>query len=180
LKYSDGTIDLKADCTRCAALCCVVFAFDKSESFAIDKAAGEICPHLGAAGRCAVFQNRERLGFPGCIAYDCHGAGQVITQTVFRGQHWRDDAGLATRMGAALSVLRRIHEQLLLLETAKRLPLTGTERERLTSLKEKFLPDSEWTETDLSCFPIEEATREVGSFLKDLRHHAGCLSNARR
>ncbi|GAB4576984.1 MAG: hypothetical protein Tsb0019_03570 [Roseibium sp.] len=175
----ESFISLKADCSRCASLCCVVFAFDRSESFAIDKAAGEVCPNLGALGKCTVFENREELGFPGCISYDCHGAGQVITQTVFRGLSWRDDARLAPRMGAALSVLRRLHEQLLLLQTAERLPLAPGERDRLSELRRGLLPHGDWTEADLAAYPVDKSIREVRSFLTGLRHHVGSSASAR-
>jgi hypothetical protein len=37
---------LRAECARCAALCCVTLAFDASDLFAFDKAAGEPCPHF--------------------------------------------------------------------------------------------------------------------------------------
>jgi len=163
--------DLTPDCSACAALCCVVFAFDRSESFAIDKAAGEICPNLDDCGNCGVFEDRDRLGFRGCISYDCHGAGQVVTQDVFKGRSWRDDAALTERMGAALSVLRQIHEQLLLLETAEKLGLEPAERERLADLKSGLVPGKPWTETDLREFQLEQTVRQVRAFLTGLRRH---------
>lgn len=163
--------DLRPDCSACAALCCVVFAFDRSESFAIDKAAGEVCPNLDDCGKCGVFEDRDRLGFRGCISYDCHGAGQVVTQEVFKGRSWRDDAALTERMGAALSVLRQIHEQLLLLEAADSLPLDPEERTVLADLKAGLMPDAPWTETGLREFPLESTIRQVMTFLASLRRH---------
>lgn len=171
--------DLKPDCANCAALCCVVFAFDKSESFALDKAAGEPCPNLDGCGRCQVFSQRDALGFKGCIAYDCHGAGQVITQDVFQGRTWRDDAALGARMGAALSVLRRIHEQLSLLETAARLPLDRDELAGLSALKARLTPEETWTEANLQSFRIDDTDRRVRGFLMGLRRHVDGGINAR-
>ncbi|MCK7611380.1 hypothetical protein [Roseibium sediminicola] len=171
--------DLKPDCAACAALCCVVFAFDRSESFAIDKAAGEVCPNLDGCGRCRVFDDRDRLGFHGCISYDCHGAGQVVTQEVFTGRSWRDDAALTERMGAALSVLRQVHEHLLLLETAGNLPLETVERDRLSELKTSLAPEVPWTETSLQDFPLESTIREVRAFLIGLRRHVAGHASVR-
>lgn len=171
--------DLTPDCAACAALCCVVFAFDKSESFAIDKAAGEVCPNLDTCGKCTVFDERGRLGFHGCISYDCHGAGQVVTQDVFQGHSWRDEPTLAERMGAALSVLRRIHEQLLLLQTAGQLPLTSEEQNRLAALRHKLVPEDAWTETGLRTFPLHETIRQVQDFLTGLRRHVAGRAIAR-
>lgn len=164
-------VHLTPDCSRCASLCCVVFAFDKSESFAIDKAAGEVCSNLDDCGKCRVFDDRGRLGFHGCISYDCHGAGQIVSQEVFKGRSWRDDPALTERMGAALSVLRQIHEQLLLLETAGKLPLEASERERLADLQTDLAPDEPWTEAGLRDFPLEGTIRQVRAFLTGLRRH---------
>ncbi|WP_428648368.1 hypothetical protein [Roseibium sp.] len=164
-------VDLKSDCANCAALCCVVFAFDKSESFALDKKAGEACPNLTGAGKCSVFEDREKLGFKGCIAYDCFGAGQRVTQEVFKGKSWKDDIRLMTGMGEALSVLRRIHEQLVLLESAAKLPLTREERNRLRDLQATLAPEADWTQANLNAFPLETNIKEVATFLQGLRHH---------
>ena len=38
-------MELRADCTRCFALCCVAPAFAASADFAIDKPAGQPCPN---------------------------------------------------------------------------------------------------------------------------------------
>jgi hypothetical protein len=168
---SKCVIDLEPDCPACAALCCVVFAFDKSESFAIDKAAGEVCPNLENSGKCGIFKNREALGFNGCITYNCHGAGQRITQEVFKGQSWRNDPALTQRMGAALSVLRRVHEQLLLLRTAHKLPLTCDEKNVAEKFEQDLAPEAAWSETSLKTFPIDEVSRKVSAFLRSLSYH---------
>ncbi len=166
-----STPSLQPDCSNCAALCCVVFAFDKSESFAIDKRAGEVCPNLEETGRCGIFASRADLGFKGCVSYDCYGAGQLITQEVFEGRSWRDDSRLTQPMGEALSVLRRIHEQLLLLRSASRLPLTQEECSTLEKLHAELDPGKRWTQNGLQEFPIETAIGEVAVFLRSLRHH---------
>lgn len=112
---------LSADCARCAALCCVALSFERSESFALDKQAGEPCPHLDG-DRCAIHADRDSEGFGGCLAFDCHGAGQRLTQEAFAGRHWRDDDETARAMFDAFFILRALHELLLLVATARRLP----------------------------------------------------------
>lgn len=72
-------IQLHADCRRCAALCCVATHFDASPDFAVTKHAGVPCPHLHGQ-RCSIHDQRGTRGFSGCVDYDCHGAGQWITQ----------------------------------------------------------------------------------------------------
>jgi len=171
-KTADDLV-LKPQCEDCAALCCVVFAFDKSESFGIDKAAGEVCPNLDTCGRCTVFEERETLGFKGCIAYDCYGAGQRVTREVFGGRTWRDDPTLTNRMGDALSVLRQVHEQLLLLGAAEKLPLDECERKELDGLREILEPETAWSEEGLKAFPAARTARKVSAFLTGLRRHVG-------
>lgn len=161
--------DLTPDCSSCAALCCVVFAFDQSESFAIDKGAGEVCPNLSNSGQCNVFDQRSELGFKGCIAYTCHGAGQRIAQEVFQGRSWRDDATLTHRMGEALSVLRRLHEQLAVLDAARSLPLSDDHLRELSDLSSELVPANGWSEECLAAFPIDEMVSRVRTFLQSLR-----------
>jgi len=109
---------LRADCTRCAALCCVVPAFAASADFAVDKPAGRPCPNLGADFGCTVHDRLRPLGFPGCTAYDCFGAGQRVVQETFGGRDWRAEPALAPAMFAAFEVLRDLHEALWYLDGA--------------------------------------------------------------
>ena len=94
-------MQLEADCSRCAALCCVVPAFSRSSDFAIDKPAGTPCPHLAADDRCGIHAELRGRGFAGCTAYDCFGAGQQVTQVTFGGVGWRasPDVAVAVRVG---------------------------------------------------------------------------------
>ncbi len=119
---SDRRSRLRPDCGRCAGLCCVAPAFSASADFAIDKAAGHPCPHLRADFRCQIHARLRHLGFPGCAAYDCFGAGQRVTQETFGGADWRADRDLAPRMFAAYTIVRQLHELLWYLALALELP----------------------------------------------------------
>ena len=103
---------LRPDCRRCVGLCCVAPAFSASADFAIDKPAGRPCPNLQADFRCRIHADLSDLGFPGCVAYDCFGAGQRVSQESFAGVDWRTDPDIAGAMFAAFSVVRRLHELL--------------------------------------------------------------------
>src|SRR5258705_10103572 len=82
-------LELRADCQRCFALCCVAPAFSASADFAIDKAAGQPCPNLRADFRCSIHDRLPPRGFAGCAAFDCLGAGQKVAQVTFGGRDWR-------------------------------------------------------------------------------------------
>jgi uncharacterized protein YjbI with pentapeptide repeats len=137
-------LSLRADCDRCFGLCCVAPAFLASADFAIDKAAGQPCPHLQSDFRCAIHPALRQHGFPGCSVYDCFGAGQQVAQVTFAGQDWRQAPQTAPDMFAVFVVMRQLHELLWYLTEALTLqparPLHGALRrarddtERFTSL----------------------------------------------
>jgi len=106
-------LELRADCGACAGLCCIAYAFDRSEDFACHKRAGQACQHLGDDHRCAIHAERVQRGFAGCVAYDCHGAGQHATARFA-------DADARTR-NAAFLTLRHVHEQLWQLTHARQM-----------------------------------------------------------
>jgi uncharacterized protein YjbI with pentapeptide repeats len=114
--------DLRADCARCFGLCCVVPAFSASADFAIDKAAGQPCPHLSPGFRCGIHRQLRPRGFPGCAVYDCFGAGQKVAQVTFGGQDWQQAPRTARQMFAAFTVMRQLHELLWYLAEALALP----------------------------------------------------------
>lgn len=102
--------ELRADCARCAGLCCVAPAFSASADFAIDKKGGEACPHLSRDFRCGIHDRLRPAGFSGCATFDCFGAGQQVTQVTFPGQNWRTDPEVAPAMFASFAVLRPLQE----------------------------------------------------------------------
>lgn len=109
---------LRADCGNCAGLCCVAPAFTASADFAISKEAGQPCPNLRPDFRCSVHDRLRPLGFPGCAAYDCFGAGQQVTQVTFSGQDWQRNPAIAPQMFGAFTLMRQLHELLWYLSEA--------------------------------------------------------------
>jgi hypothetical protein len=108
---ADGSLELRADCGRCFGLCCVAPAIARSADFAIDKAPGQPCPNLAAAGfGCSIHDRLRPSGFGGCAAYDCFGAGQHVAQGTFGGRDWRRAPELAGPMFSAFGVMRHLHE----------------------------------------------------------------------
>jgi hypothetical protein len=103
---------LRADCTRCAALCCVVPAFARSSDFAIDKPAGLPCPNLQPDHRCGIHLELRERGFAGCTVFDCFGAGQHVTQVLLGGHDWRTSTDAGDTAAGVFPVVRRLHELL--------------------------------------------------------------------
>ena len=122
---TDERAHLRADCSRCAGLCCVAPAFAASADFAIDKPAGTPCRHLAEDFRCGIHADLRERGFPGCTVFDCFGAGQQITQVTFGGRSWRESPELARAQFAVLPGMRQLHEMLWYLAEALALPAAG-------------------------------------------------------
>ena len=162
-------ISLQADCSRCAGLCCVALAFDASEQFAIDKAADQPCRNLTSGGLCSVHAKLGDIGFGGCVLYTCDGAGQRVTQEVFAGKSWQDDAALLPRMTAASRIMRKIHQLLVLLDAATQLPLNDMDRKELWRIKATLDCENGWTEATLVSFEQGDVEKGAQKFLAGLR-----------
>ncbi|MDA8372428.1 MAG: pentapeptide repeat-containing protein [Nocardiopsaceae bacterium] len=115
-------LSLQADCTNCFGLCCVALPFTASADFAADKAAGQPCTNLQADFRCGIHAHLREKGFPGCVVFDCFGAGQKVSQTTFGGRDWRRAPHTARQMFDVFPVMRQLHELLWYLSQALELP----------------------------------------------------------
>lgn len=109
---------LRADCSKCCALCCVAPSFDAAQGFGFNKAAHVPCANLRGDFQCAIHDDLDRHGFPACAGFDCHGAGQRVTQHLFGGKSWKTSPEIASSMFEAYHRYRALHELMVLLETA--------------------------------------------------------------
>jgi uncharacterized protein YjbI with pentapeptide repeats len=146
-----GHSGLRADCGSCFGLCCVAPAFSASVDFAITKAAGRACPHLGEDFDCSIHDDLRQRGFPGCAVYDCFGAGQKVAQVAFGGRDWRRFPEAAGQMFTVFAIMRDLHELLwylaeaLTLQPARvlhdELEVMRDETERLTQMGPEALAE---------------------------------------
>lgn len=104
--------DLQADCTRCCGLCCIALYFSKADGFPVDKEAGNPCPNLQSDFSCGVHADLKRLGMKGCMAYDCFGAGQRVTQFTYGGITWKQAPEIAEQMFRVFLVVEQLNEML--------------------------------------------------------------------
>lgn len=139
---------LKADCSACVALCCVIPPFDAVQGFGFDKAAETPCHHLCADHRCGIHDGLVEQGFSGCVAFDCLGAGQRLTaQAVarFGSADWRARPDVARWLFAAYPRVRQAQEWLARLTLAA--SVTG--RPALQALADELASDGprwpDWT-----------------------------------
>jgi hypothetical protein len=106
---------LKADCSACVALCCVIPPFDALQGFGFDKPAETPCHHLCVDHRCGIHDALIELSFHGCVAFDCLGAGQRLTTQArerFGSADWRERPDVARWLFAAYPRVRQAQEWL--------------------------------------------------------------------
>lgn len=109
-------LELVADCSRCAGLCCVLLPFRAEDGFGVDKAGGEACHNLDDRNLCRIHDRLSGSGWTGCVRYDCEGAGQHVTQATYAGLDWRSGAVNLAEMAAVFSVMRVLHSHLAALD----------------------------------------------------------------
>ena len=112
---------LRANCADCFALCCTAFGFQRSADFPIDKPAGTPCSNLTDDFSCSIHDSLRPRGFRGCTVFDCFGAGQYVSQTLFGGTSWSERPDTSADMFSTFAVVRQLHEMLwYLVEAAER------------------------------------------------------------
>lgn len=156
---------LRADCSRCFGICCVVPAFSASADFAIDKPAGQACPHLRPDSRCGIHASLKERGFPGCVVFDCLGAGQRVAQETFDGQDWRENSHIAAQMIEVFPIMRQVHELLWYLTEAVTLQPTGPLHRELTQALDKTERLTHGRADELLAFDLSGHRQEINDLL---------------
>lgn len=105
------TVDqFKPDCTKCFGLCCTALYFSAQDGFPADKATGTPCPHLDTNFRCSIHEKLGALSLHGCQAYECFGAGQLVSQFTFKGRDWRSESSSAGLMFKIFLIMQQVQE----------------------------------------------------------------------
>ena len=126
--------NLRADCETCFGLCCVALYFSASEGFPIDKEAGQPCLNLQSDFRCSVHKSLKERGLKGCLAFDCFGAGQKVSQVSFGSRDWRKLPESAQQMFEVFLIMRQIHELLWYLTEALTIQPARTIHDALSAM----------------------------------------------
>ncbi len=161
--------DMNADCGKCAGLCCAAFAFEKSDMFAIDKPVDEGCPNLKPDFSCRIHAERIELGFKGCTLFDCHGAGQRVTQDIFGGRTWRDDPAIAAPMFELFRKMLKIHDYLRLVIVLEALPMSEEEVSAVARFRAELVPEKGWDRHSLEAFEEMRVVTEFERFAANLK-----------
>lgn len=163
---ADERRDLRANCGRCAGLCCVAPAFTASADFAIDKPAGRPCPNLRPDFGCSIHHGLREQGFGGCAAFDCFGAGQQVVQVTFEGADWRRVPEIATSMFRVFTVMAQLHEALWYLDEALALLPTGPLHDDVERVQARTRQLAGGRPHDVATLDASTYRREVGPVLE--------------
>ena len=158
--------ELVADCGRCSGLCCVAPAFARSADFALDKPAETPCPNLlpvvpgRADAPCRIHAELTDRGFPGCVAFDCFGAGQRVAAD------WRDGPDAAREAFDAFALLRGLHEMLWYLTEAASLPVPASLLDEVRTARRQTEELADGTADELTGLDVAGYRRDVGELLQ--------------
>ncbi|MEM1148933.1 MAG: hypothetical protein AAGI03_00010 [Pseudomonadota bacterium] len=145
--------------------------FDAGQGFGLDKPGGTACPNLDCGDRCTIHGARAEQGFGGCIAFDCGGVGQYVSESLFDGVHWRASAAVRAEMTAAFLALRRVAAVSELLEAAQALPLVEADRAAIGRYLERLWPPEGWCQAALLAFDRGPDIGDMHRFLRSLRRY---------
>jgi len=147
-------------------------AFTASSDFAIDKPAGTPCPNLGDGFLCTIHDRLRPAGFPGCVVYDCFGAGQKVTGVTYAGRDWRSEPAIADEMFAVFAVVRDLHEMLWYLAAARALPAAAPLDAELRRAQEATDDLTRAAPVDLRRLDVDAHRGTVAALLRDVSARA--------
>lgn len=92
-----------------------------------------------------------------------------MVHEVFAGATWRNVPEIAERQFACFRRMRAIHEKLVLINAASRLPLDNVQKAEQAELLARFDPAVGWTEESLLAFELDAGVAALTTFLVGLR-----------
>lgn len=110
--YSDILKKLSIDCSKCCGLCCIALYFSKSDGFPTDKVAGKPCVNLMSDFRCTIHSKLVECKMKGCLSYDCFGAGQIVTQNIYKGSDWESNPKTSEQMFKVFLIVWQLNQML--------------------------------------------------------------------
>lgn len=183
-QFEDLRGQLRIDCEKCCGLCCVALYFSKSEGFPNDKKAGKPCGNLLPDFRCKLHSQLSEKGLKGCIAYDCFGAGQKVTQMIYDGTSWKTmPPDRAEEMFEVFIRVYQLHQILWYLIEAVSLTAAQKLKNELKGLILKIQTTVGSSPADIRSFDIEAYRNRVNHVLKEAGEcvcQSICPSKARK
>ncbi|MCO7120422.1 pentapeptide repeat-containing protein [Ihubacter massiliensis] len=173
-QFEDLRAQLHIDCGKCCGLCCTALYFSKSEGFPSNKKAGKPCPNLLSDFRCKIHSQLSQEGLKGCIAYDCFGAGQKVTQMIYSGSAWKTmPPDRAQEMFDVFIRVYQLHQILWYLIEALSLTAAQKHKNELKGLILKIQTTVGNSPADICSCDIEAYRKRVNHVLKEVGDSVG-------
>ena len=164
---------LAIDCKSCAGLCCVSLYCAKLDGFPENKAAGVPCKYLEKDFSCQIHDFLKDRGLKGCMAYDCFGAGQKVTE-IFRSRgDWKENPEISTEMFRAFHGIFQLHQMKWFLLEALTLADSEETKERIRRLIEENEVITGLAPEEIGAYDIEAYRSRVNPVLKDVIRKKG-------
>lgn len=164
---------LQIDCSHCSGLCCTALFFSKTDGFPEDKIAGKPCMNLQKDFSCKIHKDLMRKKMKGCIGYDCFGAGQAVTTSIYKGGTWLSLPEKAQQMFDVFRIVFRLHQMRWFLAEARTITLAKELWSMIDRLIEKNInicagPPEIILEFDLNTYKeqVNDVLRKVGALVK--------------
>ncbi len=157
---------MKSDCSQCSGLCCTALFFSKMDGFPKDKIAGKPCINLLEDYRCKIHSQLEKQKMKGCIGYDCFGAGQQVTQIIYKGQTWRTLAKQSQEIFDVFCAVFRMYQMRYFLAESMLIIPAEPIREDIQSLLEENIEICQSAPKDILSFDIESYRQRVNPVLR--------------
>lgn len=157
---------LSIDCKKCSGLCCVALYFAKTDGFPNNKEAGKPCENLMQDFRCTIHAELADSKLKGCLAYDCFGAGQKVTQHIYEGKNWKTSPEHAKQVFRVFLIVGQLHQMCWYLLEASQLMATkklSGEIDKLIAQNEHMTQNTPEQILDLN---IDEYRERVNQVLK--------------
>lgn len=160
--------DLKIDCMQCAGLCCVALYFAASDGFPMDKKSGMPCKFLDEGFMCSQHSALRSKGYKGCTTYECLGAGQKVTQVIYKDKNWKNTPQMKKEMIEVFIRVKELQEMKWYLTDAVTFVAAVPIKEDLIGMIEETEVLTRLTPKEILKLDIEKHRDKVNRLLKEL------------
>jgi len=158
--------ELKIDCSKCSGLCCVALFCSKMDGFPEDKPAGKPCINLQEDFRCKIHAELIKQKMKGCLGYDCFGAGQKVSQTIYHNANWQTDQAKSQEIFDVFLVVFQVHQILYFLAEAKTMIPARELWNNVNALIKKGRDICNASPQEILAFDIDEYKKQVNECLR--------------
>ncbi len=159
---------LTIDCQKCCGLCCIALYCTKTDGFPYDKVAGTPCKNLLSDFRCHSHHELIERKLKGCLSYDCFGAGQKVTQIIYKGEDWRKSPHCRQQMFEVFHIVTQLHQVLWYLLETYRMSNNQKMQEDIRTLIRKNEHMTTLSPNEILMLDIESYRKSVNTILKGI------------